>query len=92
MKVNRKTSGIIFGVVPEFQGKGVESAIGLALTRASWQPGFQYREIELNWIGDFNPKMLGVIRLLGVKKYKTYITYRYLFDRERPFERFKLEK
>jgi GNAT superfamily N-acetyltransferase len=92
MRVNRKASGIIFGVVPEFQGKGVESAIGLALTRVSWRPGFQYQEIELNWIGDFNPKMLGVIRLLGVKKYKTYITYRYLFDQERPFKRFKFEK
>ena len=92
IKVNRKASGIIFGVVPKFQGKGVESAIGLALTRASWKPDFQYQEIELNWIGDFNPKMLGVIRLLGVKKYKTYITYRYLFDRGLPFERFELKK
>jgi GNAT superfamily N-acetyltransferase len=92
MKVNRKAFGVIFGVVPEFQGKGVESAIGLALTKACWQPDFQYREIELNWIGDFNPKMLSVIRLLGVKKYKTYVTYRYLFDRNRTFERYELEK
>jgi hypothetical protein len=29
---------------------------------------FSHQEIELNWIGDFNSKMLGVIRLLGVKK------------------------
>lgn len=92
MKINQKAFGIIFGVVPEFQGKGVESAIGLALTKVCWQPNFQYREIELNWIGDFNPKMLSVIRLLGVKKYKTYVTYRYLFDHNRPFERYQLKK
>lgn len=91
MKVNRKAFGVIFGVVPAFQGKGVESAMGLALTKVCWQPDFQYREIELNWIGDFNPKMLSVIRLLGVKKHKTYVTYRYLFNQNALFERYQLK-
>ncbi len=90
MKVNRKAFGVIFGVVPEFQGKGVESAMGLALTKVCWQPDFQYREIELNWIGDFNPKMLSVIKLMGVKKHKTYVTYRYLFNQNTSFERYRL--
>jgi hypothetical protein len=41
----------------------------------------------MNWIGDFNPRMLAVIRSIGARIYKTHVTYRYLFDRERPFER-----
>lgn len=87
MKTNRKARGVIFGVIPEFQGKGIESAIALAFSKVCWKPNYQYTELELNWIGDFNPKMLGIVRLLGAKKYKTYITYRYLFDRTKPFTR-----
>lgn len=87
MKTNKKARGVIFGVIPEFQGKGIESAIALSFTKVCWTPNYQYSELELNWIGDFNPKMLGVVRLLGAKKYKTYITYRYLFDREKEFTR-----
>lgn len=91
-KKNRKAFGIIFGVVPEFQGTGVVSAMGLALTKVCWQPGFQYDEIEMNWIGDFNPKMLIMMRLMGAKKVKTYTTFRYLFDRSKPFERYKMKE
>lgn len=86
-KTNRKARGVIFGVIPEFQGRGVESAIALSFSKVCWVPNYQYTELELNWIGDFNPKMLGVVNLLGAKKYKTYISYRYLFDRTKPFTR-----
>lgn len=92
LKINRKAFGVIFGVIPEFQGKGVESAMGLAPTRVFWQSGFQYQEMELNWIGDFNPKMLAMTRLMGVKKHKTYITYRYLFDRNAVFKRYAMKE
>lgn len=87
MKTNHKARGVIFGVIPEFQNRGVESAIALSFSRACWKPNFQYKELELNWIGDFNPKMLKIMQLLGAKKYKTYITYRYLFDHTKPFIR-----
>ena len=87
MKTNKKARGVIFGVIPEFQGRGVESAIALSFSRVCWVPGYQYEELELNWIGDFNPKMLAIINILGAKKYKTYISYRYLFDRTKPFTR-----
>jgi len=87
MKTNHKARGVIFGVIPEYQGRGIESAIALAFSRACWKPGYQYTTLELNWIADFNPKMLKVTQLLGARKFKTYITYRYLFDHTRVFKR-----
>ena len=87
MKTNKKARGVIFGVIPEYQNKGIEAAIALSFTKACWKPNYQYQTLELNWIADFNPKMLKVTQALGAKKYKTYITYRYLFDRTKEFKR-----
>ncbi len=86
-KVCKKMLGMLFGVVPEHQGKGVEAAIVVAFTRLAFKPGFKYNEIEMNWIGDFNPKMIHVAEQIGAKIYKTHHTYRYLFDRSKPFSR-----
>lgn len=81
MKTNHKVFGIIFGVIPEFQKKGVESAIALAYTQVAWDiPNFQYTEMEMNWVGSFNKKMISFCRLLGGEIVKTHGTYRYLFD------------
>ena len=81
--------GRLFGVVPEHQGKGVEGGLVMNFARLAMQPGFQYTDLELNWIGDFNPTMMKVCEQIGSKIYKTHITYRYLFDREATFERAK---
>ena len=83
----RKALGIVFGVVPEFQGKGVESAIIRSYTGMAWKPGFQYNDLEMNWIGDFNPKMIRVVEQIGARVLKTHITYRKLFDPSVPFKR-----
>ena len=85
-KVNR-IIGRLFGVVPEHQGKGVEGGLVMNFARQAAKPGFQYTDLELNWIGDFNPTMMKVCEQIGSKIYKTHITYRYLFDRNAPFER-----
>lgn len=82
---DKKAFGVIFGVVPAWQGKGVESALMVHARAEMMRAG--YTELEMNWVGDFNPRMLAVIRAIGARIYKTHITYRYLFDRERPFER-----
>jgi GNAT superfamily N-acetyltransferase len=79
--------GVIFGVVPEHQGKGVETAIVMAFRKETEKPGFPYTHLELNWIGDFNPRMLHFARLIKAKRHKTHITYRKLFDPSLPFER-----
>ncbi|QDA60009.1 hypothetical protein [Hymenobacter jejuensis] len=81
----RKMFGVIFGVVPEHQGKGVESAMLVHAQQAFMDIG--YTDIEMNWIGDFNPRMMAVTRSIGARIYKTHITYRKLFDENRPFER-----
>jgi len=81
----KKMFGIIYGVVPAHQGKDVDAVMLVHAQEAIRQAG--YTDIEMNWIGDFNPRMLATTRSIGAKTCKTHITYRYLFDRERPFER-----
>lgn len=81
----KKMFGVIFGVVPAFQGQGVESAMLVHAQQSFLAAG--YTDIEMNWIGDFNPRMLAVTRSIGARIYKTHVTYRKLFDETRPFER-----
>ncbi|MPR33881.1 hypothetical protein [Salmonirosea aquatica] len=87
MKTNHRAFGVIFGVIPEFQKKGIESAIAMAYSKVAWRPGYQYTDLELNWIGDFNPKMMNFAKMLGGVIIKKHITYRYLFDRDKEFKR-----
>ncbi len=89
-KTCNKAYGVIFGVVPRFQGKGVEGGMIKAFADIGTQPGFQYKELELNWIGDFNPPMIKLANQLGFSVAKTHVTYRYLFDREKDFRRAKI--
>ncbi len=88
-KTCRKTYGVIFGVVPQFQSKGIEGGMIKAFANIAVRPGFQYNEIELNWIGDFNPAMIKLANQLAFKPIKTHVTWRYLFDREKEFKRAK---
>lgn len=84
---NTRFTGIIFGVIPEFQGKGVD-AFMINEAKFVIQAMQRYTYYELQWIGDFNPKMLNVAQGLG-DTYPTrkLITWRYAFDRSRPPER-----
>lgn len=82
-----KMVGAAFGVVPEYQGRGIESAIVIALTTYVWEKNAPYVDFEMNWIGDFNPKMMRIAENVGGSIYKTHITYRKLFDENAPFER-----
>jgi GNAT superfamily N-acetyltransferase len=79
--------GRIFGVIPEFQGKGIEGGLVMAFEKQAFSKGFPYTDLELNWIGDFNPIMMKVCEQIGGKIHKTHVTYRYLFDRDQTFER-----
>lgn len=81
--------GIIFGITPEFQGKGIESAIMTYILENYIQKGRSpYKSFEFAWIGDFNPVMNRMIeRYVCASKHKMHTTYRYLFDRTREFER-----
>ncbi len=81
--------GRIFGIVPEHQGKGVDGALVIAFKKVALQKNFPYKELQMNWIGDFNKPMMKVAESIGGTIYKTHVTYRYLFDRTKPFERAK---
>lgn len=84
----KKFTGIVFGVVPEFQGKGIDAFIIGEAARVVQSPEVPYTEYEMQWIGDFNPKMLNVAQGIGdVKLSRKLTTYRYLFDRTRAFRR-----
>ena len=79
-------TALVFGVVKEWQGKGLEAAIIIYGSSELNKKGV-YKNIFLTWVGDFNPKMIKVVENLGVTLWRSFITYRYQFDRSLPFER-----
>ena len=84
---NKKAFGILFGVVPEHQGVGVDGAIIIAARELYQSDQMPYEDYEMNWIGDFNPKMIQVVEQVGGIVSKKHITYRKLFDESKPFKR-----
>ena len=84
----KKFTGIVFGIVPEFQGKGIDAFMIAEAAKVVQTPEVPYTEYEMQWIGDFNPKMLNVAEGIGnVSKSRMLTTYRYLFDRTKEFHR-----
>ncbi len=80
--------GIIFGVSPEFQGKGIESGIIHAFEQSIARGDVHYKTLELAWIGDFNPVMIRMVEnYVCAQRLKQHVTYRYLFDRSKEFKR-----
>ena len=86
MKRITRTRILIMGVVPKFQGSGLESAVFWHLDKIMKRKPW-YKEVELSWVGDFNPKMVAMYKSVGGVHAKTHWTMRYLFDRNAPFER-----
>ncbi len=91
LKVRKRSDrifGVIFGVAPEYHGKGVESAIMVRYWHFLMEQQTRYKTLELAWIGDFNPVMNRMIEnYVCATRHKVHTTYRYLFDREREFHR-----
>lgn len=86
-KTCHKMLGLVFGIVPEHQGKGLEGALVLATAQMVQKDYQRYDDLEMNWIGDFNPKMIRVVEQVGGDIVKTHVTYRKLFDESKPFKR-----
>jgi hypothetical protein len=74
-----KTRGIIFGIVPEYQNLGLETGMIMKF-REYFLTTKNLRSAELAWIGDFNPKMLSLLKALGSKTTKIHYTYRKNFS------------
>lgn len=85
-KTCKKFTGIVYGIVPEFQGTGVDYFMIVEGAKVI-QGKNQYNELELQWQGDFNPKMLNISRNLGATQSRNLATYRYLFDQTKEFKR-----
>jgi hypothetical protein len=86
-KTNRKAFGILFGVVPEHQGKGLDGAMVMKAREVLQDQYNRYDEYEMNWIGDFNPAMINIVKQVGGIECKKHATYRKLFDETKPFKR-----
>ena len=78
------------GVHPSYQNSGIESAIFLQLYNVFKNKRW-YKELELSWVGDFNPKMIAIYEALEGIKAKTHVTYRYLINKELAFRKYKEE-
>lgn len=85
---NKKFTGLVFGVAPEWQGKGVDAYM---ITQSHYiiaSNKVPYTEYEMQWIGDFNPKMINIAQGLGdVTVSRKLSTMRYLFDQNKIFQR-----
>ena len=52
------------------------------MLKKSW-----YNDMEMSWIGDFNPKMNALFKSFGATRTLTHNTMRYLFDRKKEFKK-----
>lgn len=83
---NHRFTGLVFGIVPQFQGMGVDAFI-INESKFVIQPQTDYTEYEMQWIGEFNPKMINVVENFGdTFRSRKLITYRYLFDQTKEFK------
>ena len=80
---------LLMGVIPKYQGLGIESAFILNLLDVLKNKK-HYTEAEFSWVADFNPRMRKIFVSVGGMPAKHYITYRYLFDRTREFKRYPI--
>jgi len=72
----------MMGVIPKFQGSGIESTIFWHLREPVMVKRPHITEMELSWVGDFNPKMLAIQDAVNSKPGKIHITYRKLFNED----------
>jgi hypothetical protein len=81
---------VVGGVHPSYQNSGVESAIFFQLYKVFKKKPW-FKELELSWVGDYNPRMIAIYEALGARIAKTHITYRYMINHELRYVRFKDE-
>ena len=82
----RTVYGLVFGITPEYQHRGLESALIMAIKQNLVNKHY-YQSMYITWLGDFNPKMIRIAEHIGAKRAFTLITFRHLFDPGAPFSR-----
>lgn len=76
-----RTRITIMGIKPKYQRYGIESVIFYHLDKVMKTMPW-YSQIELSWVGDFNPKMRALHESVGASFYQRHYTYRCLFNKE----------
>ncbi|MDD2380809.1 MAG: GNAT family N-acetyltransferase, partial [Mariniphaga sp.] len=66
---------IVLGVIPRFQRMGIESGIFYQLKKVMLRKKW-YNDMEMSWVGDFNPKMNALFKSFGAKQTLTHLTMR----------------
>jgi hypothetical protein len=79
------------GVLHSFQKKGIESGIFYKIYESIRERPW-LTELEIGWVGNYNPKMMATCDALGAVKAKTHVTYRYMINKSIEFMTFVEEK
>ncbi len=88
-KTITRARGVLMGVIPRFQGRGIESGIILKVEEVMARKS-HYKEIEFSWVADFNPKMRKIFLSVGSVPAKHYITFRYMFNPDAEYKRYPI--
>lgn len=83
---NKKMVGLVFGIIPEWQRRGIDGYMIWEGTK-HFREATHFEDYEMQWIGDFNPKMIKIAEALETKVTRKLATYRYLFDKTKEFKR-----
>lgn len=81
-KAMTRTRITTLGVSPKFQKSGIESAIFWHLQEPVLEKRPYIEEIEISWVGDFNPRMMALLEAMNARPGKKHITYRKLFGEQ----------
>ena len=73
----------------EWQRKGIDGYMIWEGTK-HFRKTTNFEDYEMQWIGDFNPKMIKIAENLETKVTRKLATYRIIFDETQPFQRHKL--
>ena len=78
---------LVFGVNPDYHHTGLMQALFLKMVESLKNSGI--KELEMSWVGDYNPKVNKLYKHLGnTKLAKTHATFRFMIDKTIPFQRF----
>ncbi|MCG6186540.1 GNAT family N-acetyltransferase [Maribellus maritimus] len=86
MKAITRCRVIVLGVIPKYQRMGIESGIFYQLKKVMLRKTW-YNDMEMSWVGDFNPKMNALFKSFGARQTLTHKTMRYLFNQNKTFKR-----
>ncbi len=83
---NKRFIGLVYGVDPKWSGKGIDTYMIVECSNYVHSTG-AYDDYEMQWIGDFNPRMVNLAKNLQAKEVRRLATYRIFFDPTVEFKR-----